>query len=110
MSEDLPAGWELTTLGTVVESQKGKVPKKFTECPQDGFVPYIDIEAFETGRIKRYATDSGTTIATENDVFVVWDGARFGLAGKFPGGALFVPLIDISTRPVTRESQRMQPT
>lgn len=103
MDLEVPEGWITSTLGEVVESQKGKVPKEFSDEPRNGFVPYIDIEAFETGRVKRYATTEGTTVATDQDVFIVWDGARFGLSGKFPGGALGSTLVRLRSECLERD-------
>lgn len=103
MDLEAPEGWITSTLEEVVESQKGKVPKEFSDEPRNGFVPYIDIEAFETGRVKRYATTEGTTVATDQDVFIVWDGARFGLSGKFPGGALGSTLVRLHSECLERD-------
>lgn len=103
MDFDAPEGWIISTLGKVVESQKGKVPKNFSDKASEGYVPYIDIEAFETGRVKRYATTDRTTISTDKDVLIVWDGARFGLSGKFSGGALGSTLVRLRSDYLERD-------
>ncbi len=100
---ELPKGWIKNTLREVTTSQKGKLPKEFSEIPKDGFIPYIDIEAFETGNIKRFAAINATTIATPNDVLVVWDGARFGLSGKCGGGVVGSTIVKLSSDIVERD-------
>ena len=50
-------------------------------------MPYINIKAFEQGVINEYADKVSAKIVNENDVLVVWDGARFGLTGMGMKGA-----------------------
>ena len=73
--------WAETTLENVVLHKKGKKPKRLEQNNFKDAVPYIDIEAFETGRIKQYADIDSSNCCDEKDVLVVWDGARFGLTG-----------------------------
>lgn len=73
--------WVEMTLDKVVLYKKGKKPKKLETDEFKNSVPYIDIEAFETGRIKQYAEIASSNCCDEKDVLVVWDGARFGLTG-----------------------------
>ncbi|AVX02579.1 type I site-specific deoxyribonuclease [Maritalea myrionectae] len=103
MSDDIPHNWAFSTLGELVEHKKGKVPKAFSNGPADGFVPYIDIEAFETGFVKRFATTQKTTISTQDDVLLVWDGARFGLSGVFGTGALGSTLVRLRSDALERD-------
>ena len=103
MDFQAPTGWTISTLGEITEHQKGKVPKEFSAKLAPGFVPYIDIEAFETGNIRRFATTKKTTLSTEEDVLVVWDGARFGLVGKFSEGALGSTLMRLTSQVVERD-------
>ena len=58
-------------------------PKKF-----DDSVPYLDIEAVEKNNILQYADTYSTVLATEGDIFVVWDGSRSGLVAKGMVGAV----------------------
>lgn len=81
-------GWENTILRNVVVTKKGKKPKILSDKEFPGSVPYIDIEAFETGRIKQYADAESSNQCKKSDVLVVWDGARFGLVGKDQEGAI----------------------
>lgn len=80
----LPEGWESTSLKTVATLKKGKKPYKVDKTTWPGAVPYIDIEAFEKGNIRRYADQESSALVNEGDIIVVWDGARCGHVGKAP--------------------------
>lgn len=95
MENKLPNSWATSELGKITDNQKGKLPKKFSDSPQDGFLPYIDIKAFEKGKIERYATTEKTTVTSPNDILVVWDGARFGLSGLGVDGVVGSTLVRI---------------
>ena len=45
---------ELIEFGSIAHIKKGKKPTCQVLEPQAGFMPYVDIEAFETGNIKAY--------------------------------------------------------
>lgn len=86
---ELPEGWVTTKLSGVIYNYKGKKPKKLTEEKFPDSVPYIDIKAFESGEIRRYADKDTSVIIDKGDVLMVWDGARSGLVGQAPSkGAL----------------------
>lgn len=53
-----------------------------------GSVPYLSINALETGEIKEYTFKELANLANESDVLVVWDGSRSGLALMGKTGAL----------------------
>jgi type I restriction enzyme S subunit len=92
----LPEGWETVALQELVSRKKGKKPKKLGEHKWQGSVPYIDIEAFETRDIRRYADPDTSVLVDKGDVVVVWDGARCGHVGKVPvHGALGSTLMNI---------------
>ena len=80
--------WVETTLNKVVLHKKGKKPKKLERNEFDNSLPYIDIEAFETGKIRQYADIESSNCCNNNDVLVVWDGARFGLTGYNQRGSV----------------------
>lgn len=80
--DDLPEGWEWTSLQSLVNWRKGKKPDGLHETPWPGAIPYIDIQAFENGNIRRYTDPSSSVLVDPNDVIVVWDGARCGYVGK----------------------------
>ena len=80
--------WVETTLNKVVLHKKGKKPKKLERNEFHNSLPYIDIEAFETGNIRQYADIESSNCCNNNDVLVVWDGARFGLTGYNQRGSV----------------------
>jgi type I restriction enzyme S subunit len=85
----LPEGWDSTPIKTLATLRKGKKPNKVDKIPWPSAVPYIDIEAFEKGNIRRYADPKSSTLVDEGEITMVWDGARCGHAGKVPiSGAL----------------------
>jgi len=92
----LPEGWSSTVLQNIVSYKKGKKPKRLEKDLWQWAVPYIDIEAFEKGNIRRYADPDSSVLVNEGDVVVVWDGARCGHVGKVPKhGALGSTLMTI---------------
>jgi len=94
----LPVSWNSALLRDTLLHRKGKKPKRLEDAKWDGSVPYIDIEAFETGRIRKYADPDSSVIIEEGDVIIVWDGARCGLVGKAPArGALGSTLMALTS-------------
>jgi len=92
----LPKGWRSAVLRNIVSYKKGKKPKRLEKDLWQWAVPYIDIEAFEKGNIRRYADPDSSVLVNEGDVVVVWDGARCGHVGKVPKhGALGSTLMTI---------------
>lgn len=92
----LPEGWRSAVLRNIVSYKKGKKPKSLEKNLWQWAVPYIDIEAFEKGNIRRYADPDSSVLVNEGDVVVVWDGARCGHVGKVPKhGALGSTLMTI---------------
>lgn len=68
-------------LSEIIQEKKGKVPTSFSEQPQQGYAPYVDIDYFDRGILNRFAKiDEKTVVVDKNDVLIVWDGARFGLS------------------------------
>jgi len=55
MSEKIPENWTLTELSNVVIYKKGKKPKKLINEKKDGYIPYVNIKAFEQKIIDEYA-------------------------------------------------------
>jgi len=80
--------WVETSIDNVVLSKKGKKPGKLEPLEFKNSLPYIDIEAFETGKIKQYADVESSNHCQPDDILVVWDGARFGLTGTNQKGAI----------------------
>ncbi len=75
-------------LGTLAVSVKGKKPPVLKEKSAPGLVPYIDIEAFEQGVMRRYTVPEKTVLCNDGDILMVWDGSRSGLVGRARAGAL----------------------
>jgi type I restriction enzyme S subunit len=88
VDDNLPQGWTIAKLIDIVTHQKGKKPKILSDVPTFNFVPYLDIEAFINNNIRQYADPESSKISTENDVLIVWDGARSGLTGLGKEGAI----------------------
>lgn len=84
-------------LGEFAVYEKGKKPKNEKKFPDDKFyIPYVDIEAFEKGRIKSYTDGEGCKFCKSDDFLMVWDGARSGLVSKGVNGALGSTLMKIN--------------
>lgn len=60
---------------------KGKKPVKQSAEPQSGFLPYVDIQAFEKGKIASYANGANCLPCEDGDILIVCDGSRSGLVG-----------------------------
>lgn len=86
-SEELPSNWLSIELSKAVIYSKGKKPRTLSSIESEGLIPYIDIKAFEKGIIDEYADIKSSKVIDENDILVVWDGARFGLTGMGVSGA-----------------------
>jgi type I restriction enzyme S subunit len=69
----------------------------------DGYTPYIDIKAFETGKIRQYAEISSSKLTTSEDILMVWDGARSGLVGKGLSGAIGSTIVALKPSNVLKE-------
>jgi type I restriction enzyme S subunit len=83
-------------LGEVCTYSKGKKPPvlkdaKTKECS----IPYINIKAFEKGIISEYTNGEKCNICNDDDLLMVWDGARCGLIGKAKKGAVGSTLMKI---------------
>ena len=86
----------LVELGSIVHFEKGKKPILQSDSPDDGFLPYVDIEAFETGKIKQYTDGTKCTPCDDGDILIVCDGSRSGLVGRAVKGYVGSTLAKIS--------------
>jgi type I restriction enzyme S subunit len=83
-------------LGEVCTYSKGKKPVVLKETKtKDCSVPYINIKAFEKGIITEYTNGEKCNICNDDDLLMVWDGARCGLIGKAKKGAVGSTLMKI---------------
>lgn len=88
MTDRLPKGWKFVPISFFVLTQKGKKPRKLSESYFEGSIPYLDIKAIEKNIISKYADKDDTFLAVENDILMVWDGARSGWVGTSVSGAI----------------------
>lgn len=72
---------ELIELGSILHMEKGKKPLAQSKEPTDGYLPYVDIKAFEQGIIDNYATTDKSLLCDDGDLLIVCDGSRSGLTG-----------------------------
>ena len=94
------SSFDFVPLGDVTSSQKGKLPKDFSDEPKAGYLPYVDIKAFEKGVIERYAKVDKAVLTSQDDTLVVWDGSRFGLSGSAIEGVLGSTLMKVSSKTI----------
>lgn len=87
---------ELVELGSILKLEKGRKPVRQDCRCGDGFAPYVDIEAFETGNIRRYTDGEKCVPCEEGDILIVCDGSRSGLAGYAVKGYVGSTLAKIS--------------
>jgi len=87
---------ELTEFGSIAHIKKGKKPLRQVKKPQDGFMPYVDIEAFETGNIKAYTDGEKCLPCCSGEILIVCDGSRSGFVGRAIDGYVGSTLAIIS--------------
>ena len=87
---------DLVELGSILHFEKGKKPVSQSDSPEDGYLPYVDIEAFETGKIKQYTDGTKCTPCDNGDNLIVCDGSRSGLVGRAVKGYVGSTLAKIS--------------
>ena len=82
--------------GTIAHIKKGKKPLRQIEHPLDGYMPYVDIEAFETGNIKAYTDGEKCLPCKAGEILIVCDGSRSGFVGRAIDGYVGSTLAVIS--------------
>ena len=95
MSE-LPKKWKLSTIKDACKTVKGKKPKNSGDRSVQRTIPYINIRAFESGLAEQFAEPGEYPTCNEDDVLIVWDGARSGLIGRGVSGFIGSTLARIS--------------
>ena len=90
-------------LGTILQMDKGKTPVTQSTEAKAGYMPYVDIEAFETGVVKQYTSGEKCVPCKEGDVLIVCDGSRSGLVGKAIDGYVGSTLAKISAEGVDNQ-------
>lgn len=94
---------KLIELGSILKIEKGKKPLKQVDTQHEGYLPYIDIEAFETGRIKSYADGEKCLPCKSGDILIVCDGSRSGFVGRAIDGYVGSTLAVISAEGMSQE-------
>lgn len=61
---------------------KGKKPKNILTKNKIGYLPYVDIKAFEQGIVDNYTDGEKCLPCEDGDLLIVCDGSRSGLVGK----------------------------
>ena len=93
----------LIEFGTISHIKKGKKPLRQTDKSQDGYMPYVDIEAFETGNIKMYTDGEKCLPCKVGDILIVCDGSRSGFVGKAIDGYVGSTLAIISADGISQD-------
>ena len=75
-------------LGSILHMTKGKKPKAQAAKQEAGFLPYVDIKAFEKRIVDNYASPEKCLLCQDGDVLIVCDGARSGLVGRAMTGVV----------------------
>ncbi|MCF2652848.1 restriction endonuclease subunit S [Anaeromassilibacillus senegalensis] len=86
----------LIEFGSIAHIKKGKKPLRQINHPQAGYLPYVDIEAFETGNVKAYADGEKCLPCQEGEILIVCDGSRSGFVGRAIDGYVGSTLAVIS--------------
>lgn len=97
---------ELKELGTILHIEKGRKPKAQSGKFVEGYLPYVDIKAFEQGIIDSYATTDKSLLCEDGDLLIVCDGSRSGLTGKAMKGVVGSTLSKIYADGLTTEYLR----
>jgi len=83
---------------TIISLTKGKKPSNIVQKIDAGYLPYVDIKAFETGIVDNYTDGEKCVSCNAGDLLIVCDGSRSGLVGKAVTGYVGSTLarIDVS--------------
>jgi type I restriction enzyme, S subunit len=93
---NIPKHWKIMKLGEVCTYSKGKKPLVLKDSvTKDCTTPYINIKAFEKGIFDEYTNGEKCNLCNNDDLLMVWDGARCGLIGKAKVGAVGSTLMKI---------------
>ncbi len=72
----------LIEFGSISHITKGKKPVNQSNERLDGFKPYVDIEAFETGKVKTFTDGKKCLPCNNGEILIVCDGSRSGFVGR----------------------------
>lgn len=86
--------------------EKGKKPRVQSKDEFDGYLPYVDIKAFEQGIIDNYASTEKALLCENGDLLIVGDGSRSGLTGRAIKGVVGSTLYKIYADGMTTDYLR----
>ncbi len=86
----------LVELGSILHFVKGKKPLSTSDKAKEGYLPYVDIEAFEDGVVKQYTDGNKCVHCEDGEILIVCDGSRSGLVGRAIEGYVGSTLARIS--------------
>lgn len=93
---EVPERWINVNLNSIVKFEKGKKPKLLIDDFEDKAIPYVTIKCFQTKEAEQYTFATETNrLCNEDDILIVWDGARAGLIGTGVQGAVGSTLCNI---------------
>lgn len=93
-------------LGSILHMEKGKKPSAQSKEIVEGYLPYVDIKAFEQGVIDNYASTDKSLLCEDGDLLIVCDGSRSGLTGYAVKGVVGSTLSKISADGVSTKYLR----
>lgn len=82
-----PADWEVMEVGQMSDCFKGKLPAALLDKPTPTSVPYLLIDGLVNGS-SMHTEDTSVPRINEDDIILVADGSRSGLALRGVSGAL----------------------
>lgn len=69
-------------LESLIHLSKGKKAEVLSPIEKSGYLPYVDIKAFEQGIVDNYTNGERCLSCNEGDLLIVCDGSRSGLIGR----------------------------
>ena len=94
----MPQGWTEIELSEITDYKKGKKPKEMQSTPFKGSLVYLDIKAIEKGNDEIFVDSESSNYTDENDLIVVWDGARAGWVAKSRVGAIGSTIMSLTPK------------
>ncbi len=94
----MPQGWTEIELSKITDYKKGKKPKKMRSTPFKGSLVYLDIKAIEKGNNEIFVDSESSNYTDENDLIIVWDGARAGWVAKSRVGAIGSTIMSLTPK------------
>ncbi|MDI3483804.1 MAG: type restriction enzyme subunit [Methanobacteriaceae archaeon] len=75
----IPMDWDVVKLEDVVKFLKGKKPKKLSEEPFEGALPYLTAECLRSqGKKTKFADCKDCVLVNDGEILLLWDGSNAG--------------------------------